>query len=87
MFFLPLGLTILDVVVNFGTEYIQVLCILSESNALAMVGNFSAVFVVSQLPNFYFDALKDDLKDQMEALKPQILYAKNKNLWYLKGRS
>ena len=58
-FGLPLFLSFFHLVVNFANEYIMLSSILHEDNLLQMLGNWTAVYIISEIPGFYFFALTD----------------------------
>ena len=63
--FVPIFLCILHLVVNFGNEIIMLTAILHDDDILAMLGDFTGVYIVSEIPCYYFEALTTDLKKEM----------------------
>ena len=61
----PLILCSLHLFVNFANEFIMLSSILHEDDILGMLGNFTAVYIISEIPSYYFAALSDNLKSQM----------------------
>lgn len=63
--FVPIFLCLLHLMVNFANELIMIIAILHDDDVLAMLGDFTGVYIVSEIPSYYFAALDNDLKSQM----------------------
>lgn len=61
---LPMLISLLAVIVNFLTEVAMIMSIIHEVEVISMISNFSAIYIVSQLPHFYYLAINDELKER-----------------------
>ena len=69
-------MSVLHLLVNFGNEFIMLTAILHDDDVLAMLGDFTGVYIVSEIPAYYFEALDNELKREMtESIKAK------KDMW------
>ena len=73
MVFVPILMSSLNVAVNFSTESLMMLGIVREGTIISTISNFSALFIISQLPRFYFAAIS--ASDKTKAAMPSYIQA------------